>query len=165
MQPLFTSKYGHQTWPTTQADQRFPLTWSNNGLSMCWHQCSHIQAAWAVSDSTIRGSACLLLLFTPLTGGLLRTHCLSLTAVCSPAPFRALLCLSYLQASTGRAPHTCLSGRMELLEQMERRRKLKVTDVCQGGWYWRLLRHVILITLKLVVFFFVSLFLGHICCF
>lgn len=53
----------------------------------------------------------------------------------------------------GRAPHTCLSGRMELLEQMERRRKLKVTDICQGGWHWRLLRHVILITLKLVVFF------------
>lgn len=65
----------------------------------CWHQCSHVQAAWAISDSTIGESTCLRLLFTPLTGGLLRTHCLSLTAVCSPAPFRALLCFSYLQAN------------------------------------------------------------------
>lgn len=45
------------------------------------------------------------------------------------------------------------SGRMELLEQMERCRKLIVTDVCQGGWHWRHPRHVvILITLKLVAF-------------
>lgn len=43
------------------------------------------------------------------------------------------------------------SGRMEPLEQMERCRKLKVTDVCQGGWHWRRPRRVvILITLKLV---------------
>lgn len=54
----------------------------------------------------------------------------------------------------GCATHTRPSGRMELLEQMERRRKLKVTDICQGEWHWRRLRHVvILITLKLVAFF------------
>lgn len=62
----------------------------------------------------------------------------------------------------GRAPHTCLSGRMELLEQMEHRRKLKVTDVCQGGWHWRHPRHVvILITLKLVAFFFCFVFRSY----
>lgn len=88
-----------------QADHWFSLTWSMNGLSLCWHQCLHGQAAWAVSDSTIGGSTCLLLLFTTLTAGFLRTHCLNLTAVCSPAPFRALLCLSYLQASRTCTAH------------------------------------------------------------
>lgn len=148
MQPLWTSKYGHRTRPMTQADRRFPLTWSINGLSLCWQRCWRTQAAWAGSDSTISGSACLLLLFTPLIGGGSLGHIVWVWQLSAPRHLSEHRSASPTCRRPGRAPHTRPSGRMELLEQMEHRRKLKVTDVCQGGWHWRRPRH-----LKLVAFF------------
>lgn len=100
MPPLFNQNMDKSTWLNFVSMETFTAP-PHAGLGV------HMSRLHE-SDITIGGSTSLFLLFTPLTGRLRRTHCLSLTAVCSPAPFSASLCLPFLRASGTSTAHASI---------------------------------------------------------
>lgn len=139
----------------TPSDHRFSLTCGINSLSMCgisvgMPRLHELSLTAPLAHQHV--SFCCLHHWQGCSLG----HIVWIWQLSAPRHLSQRCSASPTCGRPGCEPHTRPSGRMELLEQMERRRKLKVTDVCQGGWHWRCPRHVvILITLKLVAFFFV----------